>query len=409
MTRSTTISSLGLLIASCGLAAAEVPTYRVEVISTYETTTFLGDASEAGHLAGSQTLTGFLTPFVARQGDGVTHLPLPPGYLTGMAFDVNNSGVVVGTVSESTLPFDLGEPAIWTPDGAGGYTVTIPEQFDTLASPLGNLSVSGGQAVAINDAGVIVGWSRYQGFQGGPTTRFFESGCPINLSELGFTATVHDISENGLIAGGELVMDLATGQVTTLGVPSAAGGVAFTFVESYAVNNDAEVVVAAHRATSTNDKWLTYVNRPQSGYGPLNPAQLPTRFVGFYDNNNRGDIAATGGVLFADEDVLVPGFDGLLEPGSAEWDTDLGFIKDDRRVYTTAFNTTTDENALVVLVPEHVCIADLTGDGALNVDDIDEFVVRFLAGDLAADMDSNGILNVDDIDAFVAVFLAGCA
>ncbi|GJM19221.1 MAG: hypothetical protein DHS20C14_14340 [Phycisphaeraceae bacterium] len=53
--------------------------------------------------------------------------------------------------------------------------------------------------------------------------------------------------------------------------------------------------------------------------------------------------------------------------------------------------------------------ADFDGNGALNVDDIDAFVVAFLGGDLAADLDSSGALNVDDIDAFVAAFLAGCA
>ncbi len=54
------------------------------------------------------------------------------------------------------------------------------------------------------------------------------------------------------------------------------------------------------------------------------------------------------------------------------------------------------------------CVADLTGDGVLNFDDIDAFVAGFLAGDLVADLDGNGVLNFDDIDAFIAGFLAGC-
>ncbi len=55
-----------------------------------------------------------------------------------------------------------------------------------------------------------------------------------------------------------------------------------------------------------------------------------------------------------------------------------------------------------------VCPADVDGNGAINVDDIDAFIAAFLGGDLAADFDGNGFLNVDDIDAFVASFLAGC-
>ncbi len=54
------------------------------------------------------------------------------------------------------------------------------------------------------------------------------------------------------------------------------------------------------------------------------------------------------------------------------------------------------------------CFADQNGDGALNLDDLDTFVARFLAGDLAADATGDGALNLDDVDAFVAGFLAGC-
>ncbi len=387
-------------------ALGEVPTYRVEVISSYDTTLFLGDASEAGHIAGSWTVLGQLKPLVMSLESGIVELPLPPGFISGMALDVNSSGVVVGTVATNSFPFDLGEPAIWTPDGAGGYTVTIPQQFSVMPSPLGMLSINGGQALTINDAGDIVGWSRYQGFQGGPTTRFSLSGPPVDLKALGFEATVQDLSENGLIAGDGLVMDLATNQVRPLGIPTPPTD-SFPFVIAYAVNNGGEAVVAARRATSTNDVWLTYLNHPETGYAPLNPAQLPTRFVGFYDNNNRGDVSATGGVLFAAEGVLAPGFNGLLEPESAHWSVGLGFIKDDRRVYTTGQNSLTGESAVVVLVPTG-CPGDLNGDGLVNVDDIDAFTTAFVSGDLAADLDGNGLLNVDDVDAFAFAFAGGC-
>ncbi|GJM19108.1 MAG: hypothetical protein DHS20C14_13210 [Phycisphaeraceae bacterium] len=54
------------------------------------------------------------------------------------------------------------------------------------------------------------------------------------------------------------------------------------------------------------------------------------------------------------------------------------------------------------------CPADFNGDGQLNVDDVDAFVLAFVSSDLAADLDANGSLNVDDIDAFVGSFLSGC-
>lgn len=54
------------------------------------------------------------------------------------------------------------------------------------------------------------------------------------------------------------------------------------------------------------------------------------------------------------------------------------------------------------------CPADLTGDGTLNLDDVDAFIAAYLGGDPAADLDANGSVNLDDLDAFIASFLAGC-
>ncbi|GJM18176.1 MAG: hypothetical protein DHS20C14_03890 [Phycisphaeraceae bacterium] len=54
------------------------------------------------------------------------------------------------------------------------------------------------------------------------------------------------------------------------------------------------------------------------------------------------------------------------------------------------------------------CLADLDGNGILNVDDVDAFIAAFVGADLAADLDGNGILNVDDVDAFVSAFVGGC-
>lgn len=400
-------AAAGLVLA----AGAGVPTYTVEVVDTYSVTTTLTGASEAGHMVGWQVVAGVLRAFVAQEGEGIAVLPLPPGYQSGAALGVNRHGVVVGAVDEGGLPFDGGEPAIWTPDGAGGYTVAIPQQFSTLPSPLGGtLGVNGGMAVDINDAGTVVGWSRYQGFQGGPTTVFSLSDAPVNVNAMGFEATVEDLNENGVICGGRYLFDLGTGVVTELDLPAPVGTVSFTNTIGYAINDSNQVVSAARRATGGNDIWLTYLHDPAGGWSPLNPAQLPTRFVGFYDNNNRGDVSATGGVLFADEGVLVGGFDGLLDPQDANWDTVLGFIGNDRRVYTTAFDASTGQNALVVLVPDAAGCnpADVTGDGVLDLADVNAFIAGFTSGGPAADLTGDGVLDLADIQAFVDAFVTGC-
>ncbi|MFG0306082.1 MAG: laminin B domain-containing protein [Phycisphaerales bacterium JB040] len=54
------------------------------------------------------------------------------------------------------------------------------------------------------------------------------------------------------------------------------------------------------------------------------------------------------------------------------------------------------------------CPAELTGDGVLDLGDVQAFVALFLDEDPAADFNPDGVLDNGDISAFVAAFLAGC-
>ena len=54
------------------------------------------------------------------------------------------------------------------------------------------------------------------------------------------------------------------------------------------------------------------------------------------------------------------------------------------------------------------CPADLTGDGVLDLDDINAFVQAFQNGDLLADLTGDGVLDLQDINEFVQAFTAGC-
>ncbi len=408
---------IGMLAAAAGLSVAfaavgQVPSYTVDEIAPFTTTTVITGASEAGHVVGWLVDVGNVMPFVARAGEGLVVLPLPAGYNSGTAMDANSSGVIVGAVDDGGLPFDGGEPAIWVPDGSGGYTVTIPQQLGTASSPLGTLSINGGMAVAVNESGTVVGWSRYQGFQGGPSTAFSLTGPAVNLRDLGFGATVEDLNNNGVAVGGQIRFDLTTNTATDLGLPADGPHGTIVSVLGYAINDSDEVVAAGRRATSTNSLWVTYLHDGVGAWSALNPAQLATRFVGFYDNNNRGDVSATGGVLFADENVLVTGFDALLEPESAMWDTDLGYIANDRVVYTTAINTQTNGSAIVRLLPSGggCNAADFAEPfGQLTFADISAFLAAFSGQDASADLAAPfGSWTFADISAFLGAFSAGC-
>ncbi|MBL4591087.1 MAG: S8 family serine peptidase [Phycisphaerales bacterium] len=54
------------------------------------------------------------------------------------------------------------------------------------------------------------------------------------------------------------------------------------------------------------------------------------------------------------------------------------------------------------------CIADLTGDGVLNLQDVFAFLSEFNNQTKLGDFDNNGIYNLQDVFAYLAVFNAGC-
>jgi hypothetical protein len=54
------------------------------------------------------------------------------------------------------------------------------------------------------------------------------------------------------------------------------------------------------------------------------------------------------------------------------------------------------------------CLADLNGDGLLDLGDITAFVSAFQAGEPLADLDGNGLYDLTDISAFVSAFTGGC-
>lgn len=55
-----------------------------------------------------------------------------------------------------------------------------------------------------------------------------------------------------------------------------------------------------------------------------------------------------------------------------------------------------------------VCIADLTGDGALDFFDVSAFLMAFGDQDPTADFNSDGVIDFFDISAFLTAFGAGC-
>ena len=327
-------------------------------------------------------------------------MPLPDGVNSSTGWDVNSEARVVGS-------FSGGEPALWFLENDDSYTASV---LETLETGTNGLPIDGGLAKQINDSGEIVGFSRNFGFMGGPATLFSATGQdPINLAELGFVAEPNGMSESGYIAGGSLRMNLETSDVLNMGVPTPPND-SFIFVIGYAVNDHGDVVAAAHRATASSDRWLTYVYHDDAGWSPVDPAELALPNVGFYDINNRCDVAFSGGIRFAEENVIVRDLNDLIAPEYADWNVETGYINNDRSIATTAFNTTTGQFALVLLTPQiDAILGDVNQDGIVDLLDVAPFVALLATGGFQAEADINqdGAVNLLDIDPFIAILIGG--
>ncbi len=156
-----------------------------------------------------------------------------------------------------------------------------------------------------------------------------------------------------------------------------------------------------------------------TGFGSLNFVRLDLETnsviseqgllgVGFEPQFETGLDFAADGTLYA----LVQGFDEIAP--------DV-FVEISSHLYTLDVVTATlteigvvqaegtwDAVGLALNDGPAPCFADCDSNGALNLDDLDCFVLAFLAADLAADCDASGALNIDDVDCFVTSFLGGC-
>jgi probable HAF family extracellular repeat protein len=222
------------------------------------TTTMLGtlggwsSSASAVNDAGTVVGTAGGRAFVWDAEGGMRSIGTLPGYDcddepcegTSTATDINEDGVIVGASTYYDSGFPVGAPFVY--DAVNGL-----RELPVAAGP-------DGEASAINDAGIVVGWKEVYG----PGSRAFaydlNTGVETDLGTLGGEqATASDVNEAGLIVGYSqlagapscvgfadwcqdthaFVYDLATGTMTDLG--SLAGA---TRSGAYAIN-DAGVVV----------------------------------------------------------------------------------------------------------------------------------------------------------------------
>ncbi len=248
-----------------------------------------------------------------------------------------------------------------TTDGAASWQLGGPD----LAGPA-NISAI---AIAPSDSNVV-----YLGYSNGYVSR---------------TTNALDVSPAWLTRSGGLPIG---GWVSSVAVDPTDPDRAYCTYSTFGVNH-------VYETSNGGQSWT-----PIDSIGIAGVPDIPVHWIAVRPCDPRQLYAGTELGVFASDDrgaTWAPANAGLANTIVES----LDFKNDNTLV---AF--THGRGAFVApLAPcEGVCAADLTGDGVLNVDDIDAFVAAFVGGDPIADLDGDGSVNIDDIDAFVASFLGGC-
>jgi len=233
------VLGIGLLLHGF-LVSAQAPSYTAQFLGTATTVASL---SNAGVAVGWRTISGgSVRGWVAGVGQGMLDLPLPPGYVSSFAADINAAGAVCGTVGTSFTPEIAGRPVLWTPNGAGGYSVQLLPLLPGTTE---------GAASALNDVGDVVGTCK-SGLFTRPTL-FSAPGGPLDLSATGVSGPKAINNQRVLVDGSfsPKRLDLDTVSVENLGVPTGLPS-NYVGVYAYDINEPGQVAGAALLATSTS-------------------------------------------------------------------------------------------------------------------------------------------------------------
>ena len=372
-------------LATATAAMAVPPTYRVEPLGT----DLQGFAmNELGDAVGRQVSTQNVgRAFLARRGGGIELLPTPAEWQSSDAYQISDTGIVVGAVSTSSVASIGSRAAAWLPTPSG-------YQFRPLAPYPGDQFST---ATAVNDHGDIVGGSGGLGLGMYPrAVRFTEVGAQL-LPDLALPAGVND--ERVVIAWNTM-LDLDTMVATTVPLPPGnwQGVVSTDLAGSGAFCGH---IMGFSGCSTFPVRW-----RPGIGWDLVGGCATTTSATSI---NDRGDVVAyvQGGgnwVSFVGEESMAIG--PLIDPSQGSWAVmGASEINNARMILASArrgpaFSIT----ELVRLVP--IRVGDLNDDGFVDGTDLGMLLNAWGActGTCPADLDGDGYVNGEDLGTMLGAW-----
>lgn len=342
-----------MLVCALGaLSHAQTPVYTAEFIGT---STGLVDLNDYGYVIGTSPL-GLASErgWVASRTQPITPLPLPPGRFSSRVYDINNQGVIVGSVSSTTYadPSFGGIAAVWTPNGSGGFTV---QELTKLPGDVGSV------AKALNEVGDIVGFSQ------GAFQRAVWFTAPGGLLDLTPTGAFNPVAVNDQR---QVVcywtrcarLDLNTLVLQDLGLPLGS----FNSTLGGSINEAGQVAGVAITSSSSCTRVAA---RYTDGVGwqllsPCGPNNGPGNI------NDRGDVSfwSVAAAFVRLEGRGVFNIESMITAPVGQWfpySLATGMINDSRQIAILASNPTTGQSGVVLLIPQDDAGTPLCdGDGS---------------------------------------------
>lgn len=340
---------------SAAVATAQPPiSYSLTPLGSAST---VGDINNGGIVIGQTAVGNATRGFIASTSLPHTLLPIGPGDQGSWALDVNELGVVVGALSTSISPEFGGRAVRWTPNGAGGYTIT----------ELGKLpGHSGSVATAINNLGDVVGYSASGMFR--YAVLFTAPNGVLDLNPLGVFDPQAINDSRQMLDKQCKRLDLDTMIVETFALPS--GPPSYNAITGYAINELGQIAGTAVLATSTSCVYQAARHMDDSGWQMLSSC---SPLANAYDINDIGDVLfqATGLTNIVHLEGLGD-YTGqlLLAPGAGPYTVhSVGGINDSRQLAVFATNTTTGVSTAAIMSPLGGCQTNLGfgGPGASHL------------------------------------------